>query len=262
MNERITYEACPLCASPDIMPIGEADCSRHALYDARFSPTIKWVACKACGHDFTEGYFTEEACEILFGRTHSHQLLGAEYEKFRAIAARMVEKVLPFASGGTWLDIGIGNGALLFTAQEYGFNPVGTDLRTDNLAVLSSLGIEAHAIDIAELSLSSPCSVISMADVLEHMPFPGRGLEAANRLLRDDGVLLVSMPNKDSMLWRMLDGTRNNPYWGEIEHYHNFGRDRLYALLEEFGFAPRLYGVSERYRVCMEVVAQKVRGPS
>jgi SAM-dependent methyltransferase len=259
LNERILYEACPLCASSDVTPCAEADCSRHVLYDPRLSPTIRWLGCRACGHIFTEGYFTDEACEILFGKTQAVQQFGAEYEKNRPVAARMIDKVLPFASDGTWLDIGIGNGALLLTAQEYGFHPVGTDLRADNVAVLASLDIEGHAEDIAELSLSSPCSVISMADVLEHMPFPRRGLEAANRLLGGGGVLFVSMPNKDSMLWQALNGAGNNPYWGEIEHYHNFGRRRLYALLEEFGFAPRLYGVSERYRVCMEVVAQKVR---
>lgn len=220
---------------------------------------MKWMVCDACDHVFTEGYFTDEACQILFAKTHSNQLLGAEYEKYRQIAARMVDKVLPYASEGAWLDIGIGNGALLFTAQEYGFEPIGTDLRADNLAILASLGIEAHAADITELSLSSPCSVISMADVLEHMPYPKRGLEAANRLMREGGVLLVSMPNKDSMIWRLLSGTGGNPFWGEIEHYHNFGRQRLYALLEELGFAPRAYGVSQRYRACMEVVAEKVR---
>jgi hypothetical protein len=48
-----------------------------------------------------------------------------------------------------------------------------------------------------------------------------------------------------------------NPYWGEIEHYHNFGRRRLYALLEEHGFEPARYGVSFRYRACMEVIARR-----
>ena len=259
MQERIAYEACPLCDSTEITFLGEADCSRHPLYDPRLSPTIRWVKCGRCEHIFTEGYFTDEACEILFGRTHSYQQLGADYEKYRPIAARMVEKVLPYANQGRWLDIGIGNGALLFTAQEYGFDPVGTDLRADNVAILTSFGIEGHAKDITELSLTAPCAVLSMADVLEHMPFPKQGLEAANRLMHDDGVLVVSMPNSDSMLWHLFNGAKSNPYWGEIEHYHNFGRRRLYSLLEEFGFAPRAYGVSERYRACMEVVAQKVR---
>ena len=96
-----------------------------------------------------------------------------------------------------------------------------------------------------------------MADVLEHMPFPKQGLIAANKLLRTGGVLLVSMPNSENIVWRLTTEQNSNPYWGELEHYHNFGRSRLYRLLEDHGFTAVRYGVSERYRMCMEVVAVK-----
>ncbi len=82
-------------------------------------------------------------------------------------------------------------------------------------------------------------------------------LEAAHRLLDQDGVLFVSMPNFDCSAWRLLDRDNANPYWGELEHYHNFSRSRLYELLQEMNFEPVRYGVSERYRVCMEVVAKR-----
>jgi predicted SAM-dependent methyltransferase len=96
-----------------------------------------------------------------------------------------------------------------------------------------------------------------MADVLEHMPFPRPALAHAHEIMNDGGLLFVSMPNSDSFLWRSLDAAERNPYWAEIEHYHNFGRRRLYRLLEQHGFVPRRYGVSYRYVACMEVIAQK-----
>lgn len=98
--------------------------------------------------------------------------------------------------------------------------------------------------------------------MLEHMPFLKDGLRAANRLLRTGGVLLVSMPNSESFVWQAMTEQNENPYWGELEHHHNFSRTRLYALLEECGFGVARYGVSERYRVCMEVVAVKRPGAS
>jgi hypothetical protein len=61
----------------------------------------------------------------------------------------------------------------------------------------------------------------------------------------------------ESVLWTAMNQNRANPYWGEIEHYHNFGRTRLYALLEEAGFEPVRYAISERYRACMAVIARK-----
>lgn len=89
------------------------------------------------------------------------------------------------------------------------------------------------------------------------MPYPKDGLRAAHRLLGENGVLFASMPNTQSMAWRALNESNANPYWGEIEHYHNFGRDRLYELLRESGFEPVRYGISERYRACMEVIAPR-----
>ena len=50
--------------------------------------------------------------------------------------------------------------------------------------------------------------------------------------------------------------TSTPPYWAEIEHYHNFDRASLYKLLAECGFEPVSYGVSDRYRCTMEVVAR------
>jgi hypothetical protein len=66
------------------------------------------------------------------------------------------------------------------------------------------------------------------------------------------------MPHYDCAAWRLLDAANANPYWGELEHFHNFSRRRLHALLEDSGFAPVHYSVSERYRVCMEIIARRV----
>lgn len=259
MNPRIPYEVCPLCSSKAIVAAKTADCSRHPLYRPVLPPVMTWMTCNACGHVFTDGYFTAQAQAEIFNHTHEHQKLGADIEAQRLVAAHMVDKVLAYVREGTWLDVGFGNGALLFTAQEYGFTPIGLDLRPENVEMMNAIGIEAYCADLAQVSLGRKCDVISMADVLEHMPYPLQGLKAAARLLSDDGVLLISMPNADSMLWRVLDVTNANPYWGELEHYHNFGRKRLYALLNQNGFEAVQYGVSERYRACMEVIVKKKR---
>ena len=256
---RIPYQSCPLCESTRIEKKYVADCTKHPLYKPGIPPDMRWMACMSCGHIFTNGYFTEEALKLIFSSTHENQKVGFDLERQRAISARMIEKVLPYVHEGYWLDIGFGNGALLYTAEEYGFTPVGIDLRTDNVEVIKRTGVEAYCLDINELDHPGRYSVISMADVLEHMPYPGRVLEVVHKLLSNNGALLLSMPNMDSMLWKTLNNNGINPYWGELEHYHNFGRNRLYSLLREKGFDPVRFGISERYRACMEVVAKKQR---
>lgn len=257
-NPRVLYEQCPLCDSTDIPHQIEAKITSHALYKPQLPPTMKWRGCSSCGHVFAEGYFTPEACEVVFSSTHSNQKVGNDAEGQRKVSARMVERVARHAPGGDWLDIGVGNGSLLFTAAEWGYKAVGTDLRVENVEMLRKIGFEAHACDIEEIDAVDRFSVVSMADVLEHVPFPRRSLAAVNRMMRRGGALFVSMPNMDSIVWRVLDSTGTNPYWGEIEHYHNFTRARLVALLEAHGFKFAEYNISERYRSCMEVIALKV----
>ncbi|MDR3417108.1 MAG: class I SAM-dependent methyltransferase [Nevskia sp.] len=258
MSDRIPYDTCPLCGCCVLPDYCTVDCSAHPLYTEGLSPEMRWKECADCGHIFTEGYFTEEACRLLFSRTNEHQQPGHNAEALRPISSRMVEKVLPFAAGGCWLDVGFGNGSLLFTAREYGFAPIGVDVRSESVDAISTLGIEAHCCTLEHLTLREPCAVVSLADVLEHMPFPRQGLQVAHRLLADSGVLFVSMPNMDCVPWILLDQEGINPYWAELEHYHNFSRDRLYRLLRQAGFEPVHYGVSERYRLGMEVVARKL----
>jgi SAM-dependent methyltransferase len=228
------------------------------LYQPVVDRIMTWMQCNSCTHVYTDGYFTPEVADIIFERTNKNQEPGADFERQRYVSARMVERVARYINGGTWLDVGFGNGSLLFTAEEWGFFPVGLDLRHPSVEAMRGFGVEAHCVDISTLTEPGRYSVISMADVLEHMPFPKQSLSAAKRLLRPEGVLFVSMPNYNCLAWRLLDSANLNPYWAELEHFHNFSRTRLYTLLSEFGFEVVHYAVSERYRLCMEVIAKQV----
>jgi SAM-dependent methyltransferase len=254
---RIIFEGCPLCKSRNTATLRTADCSRHPLYNPITAPTMTWIRCNDCSHVFTDGYFSPEVAAIIFEKTHDYQKPGSGFEQQRMISARMVESVAQYISGGSWLDVGFGNGSLLFTAEEWGFTPVGIDLRRSSVEAMQRFGIEANCVDVTAIDGDNRFSVISMADVLEHMPFPQDGLASAHRLLRPEGILFVSMPNYNCAAWRLLDANNANPYWGELEHYHNFSRPRLYKLMKDMGFDAVHYGVSERYRVCMEVILRR-----
>lgn len=257
-NERILFGTCPLCECHELSLYRTGNCSNHSLYHRSLSIDIRWMQCANCKHIFTEGYYTDDVCQLIFSKTHENQQVGFDIEQQRIVSSRMIEKVLPFASSGNWLDVGFGNGSLLFTAREYGFVPTGIDLRLESVKELSAFDIKSYCVDIDELSTDDVFSVISMADVLEHIPYPKKALSAAHRLLSDKGILFLSMPNIESVVWEALDHFNLNPYWGEIEHYHNFSRSRLYSLLQEHNFEPVRYGISDRYKACMEVVARKI----
>ena len=264
---RIAFHQCPLCGSGEFQAFLGADCSKHPLFQPSLPASVNWMRCGACSHVFTEGYFDETIAASHFYKKQLGESVGYEMEKLRTGSARIVERVCRHLSHadrhkalGSWLDVSFGNGSLLFTAEEWGFSPVGLDPRPENVRVLAGLGFEAHHGKIEDFDWAERFSVISMANVLERLPYPQEALAAARRMLGRNGVLFLSMPNMGSMVWRFLHANQINPHWGEIRNYHMFSRERLYALLVAQGFRAVEFNIDESSRVGMEVVAVRDDG--
>jgi SAM-dependent methyltransferase len=117
------------------------------------------------------------------------------------------------------------------------------------------MGLGARCEKLGEMPGTEAFDVISMADVLEHVPFPAELLRQAHQRMMPGGVLFLSCPSADSVAWNALGA--HNPYWWEIEHFHNFSRENLFGVLREAGFDPFHCTVSQRYRLGMEVVATR-----
>lgn len=256
--EKTYYAGCPLCDSKLLADIVEAKCGYYELRKDILPEKLKWKRCDACTHIFQDGFFHKDFYDVVMGDTQPSTEVGSNYEQMRALFEKTIEKVLPFESEGIWIDVGFGDGGLLRTAQEYGFTPVGFDVRERQVNAIKSFGIMAYSNDISTVALDTTCRVVSMQYSLAHMPYPKLALEAARRFLGENGILVVSTPNAESSLWKEWDMTGKNPFWGEIVTYHNFTRTSLYRLLRQYGFEPIRYSIGLRWRGCMEVFARKI----
>ena len=260
--ERVNYQNRPLCDSANHKLETTADCSNHPLYSARLPKMMEWLKCQDCSHGFTKGYFDEAGMNEVAKKSNSNQLFAAqEVEQWRAITAKMVANVsnIRKSFSGRWMDIGFGNGSLLLSAQEFGYQVTGIDLRRASIKALKPYIDDLRYQDFLQITEFAEYDVISMADVLEHFPFPKVFLAQANKLIKPNGLLSISLPNTSAPLWTVLNEHNVNPYWAELEHFHNFSRERLITLLAEHGFEFCSYNISERYRVGMEIVARKTK---
>jgi Tfp pilus assembly protein PilF/SAM-dependent methyltransferase len=257
------FPHCPLCRSQQLSPLGTYACTRHALYHPPLPPTLSWQRCGSCDHVFTRSYYSPAGLRELFSKAHAGQVAGGDLDAQRFVWSDVVERVLRVMGGNElvwkkplhWLDVGCGNGGLVFAASEYGFDACGLDVREQAVEALRAFGYRAECGDLLGYRPAVAPDVVSLADVLEHIPYPGEALAHLEKIMAPGGVLFVSCPNMDCASWKAMDKNNQNPYWVEIEHHHNFSRQSLAALLRQHGFEPVDYGVSRRYKACMEIIA-------
>ena len=262
MFERILYTQCPVCGSYSAAKrIVTASAIEHPLWTPKFPRTMQWLSCTTCEHWFTNGYFSTEALSELCRLTPPGQTPGHNPEEGRLAASRIVqwvdeeEKRWP-SMVRTWLDVGIGSGALLATANEFGYATTGLDIRLDTCTEFAEYDAICSSFEDWEDGAPRAFDVISMGDVLEHLPFPKAALEKAHTLLSKHGLLYLATPNADSYAWAKLDMKGENPYWKELEHFHIFTLARLVELLKDAGFQSVTARASVQYRLGVEVLAR------
>lgn len=268
MNELQTaYAGCPLCMAESTF-IGAADCTRYSNWHEPLPPKLEWMRCTQCGHVHTRHYWSEAGLAEVFRNAHATQLAGMtdSPDAKRATWAPVVERVIGLLGGGyhqvfgagkvpIWVDVGCGDGALTMTAADFGFTAIGLDARAETVARIRQLGFNAQQGDFMKIEFDGQPDVLSMMDVLEHMPYPREALHKAASVLRPGGVIVISLPDLSCSSWRIMDAAHANPYWMEMEHHHNFSRQRLSALLKECGFTVTGFAIPHRYKAQMEMYA-------
>jgi len=258
------FPACPLCDGNSLADLRVDRCNGHPLWQRGLSEYIHWVHCTHCEHVFSRDFFTPEGLALLFGRANPSQIATLNIDIERTRWAPSIERVQQHlgqpawaVDDAVWLDVGCGGGGLVITAAEYGFTAIGLDTRFAAVEHLRKLGYSAEVGDLSNLDVSDPVQVISLADVLEHVPYPRNALKRVYCALQPHGLVMISCPNLDCGSWRKSNADGVNPYWGEIEHHHNFSRASLMRLLAEEGFQPLSYHISVRYKSCMEIIARR-----
>ncbi|MES2581474.1 MAG: methyltransferase domain-containing protein [Pseudomonadota bacterium] len=260
----IRFESCPLCGSTETVLLRSDSCENYPIWQPGLPTKLDWMHCEACQHIFSRNYFTEQGLSLLFSKAHPMQVTGLNLDQERARWAPTVERIQGhlqqqgwMGDSMVWLDVGCGAGGLVITAAEYGFNAIGLDSRVQAVERIEALGYSAVVGDLMELQVTDPVMVMSLADVLEHVPFPRQALKQVHAALMPGGLVMISCPNLDSGSWRKANADGVNPYWSELEHHHNFSRASLMRLLAEEGFIPIDYSISTRYKSCMEVIARR-----
>ncbi len=145
------------------------------------------------------------------------------------------------------LDVGCGKGAFLERAQQAQFLCEGVEICEPLAdAAAGNLGCPIHRSLLSNLDLDeNSFDVITMYDLIEHLPEPASDIEKVHKWLRPGGILFILTPNDNALLrhiarfmyrgsFRTIDRPMRVLYYSH--HLSYFSSASLTRLVEGHGF--------------------------
>jgi len=147
-----------------------------------------------------------------------------------------LKEILFFKKKGRFLEIGCSVGYLLELAKEVGFKINGIELSKDaarSANVLLGDRVRNCLIEDAKFPVDY-FDVVAMYHVLEHIPNLRKMLKEVKRVLKNNGILFIGVPNFDN--WIAVFGKKKWRGLRLMEHVWHFEISTIKKLLEKNGF--------------------------
>lgn len=242
-RQKNSYEAdevencsCPLC--------GES--RTEFIYAERKS--LKVVKCVSCELIYVnprvkqaetnywgdaEIYFNE-AKLIFSGKKSHHRDPNYLYE------LKHLKKIKP---SGKLLDIGCSMGFFLNKARSVGYEVCGVEPSPS----LSAIAKEQFKLEVinsyfeGSVVPEKSTDIITMIDVFEHVTNPAELLQTAHRVLKDDGIMCIKVPNGNYNLLklrlaRLTGKEKEHDLFDSYEHVVHYTKKTMKKMLEKQGF--------------------------
>jgi len=217
---------CDLCGSNDFSLLFKGHDYRY------FSPlTFKVMRCNGCGLVC----LNPRPKKIINYYPQQKKVIKKDY--FLFLRPNRIKRIKRFKKGGRILDIGCGQGYFLFDMNKEGWEVYGNEIsKTGCNFAREKLGLKnIYNSDFIPLDFPENFfDVVTMWHTLEHMKKPRKILERINRILKDDGVLIIESPDFSSLQSKFF-----KEKWYALNlprHLYQFSPKVLEKLLKSIGF--------------------------
>jgi len=236
-------KTCPLCQSTNIKLFKKGTFDPETLQsddfkitDSHYGSLWTFFSCCNCrfvfSNPFIPGEHITEFYAQLEDREYSEEAEGRA-KNFKTLLKRL-KRLKP---GNTLLDIGAASGIFLDLAQKEGYHIEGIE-PSEYLVKEAEIrcGIHLFKGTMENYSQSKPgktFSVITLLDIIEHLVEPDDFMTKLDRLIEENGFLVIVTPDISSLAARVT----GNRWWHfRIAHINFFNRESLGYLLQKHDY--------------------------
>ncbi len=155
---------------------------------------------------------------------------------------KYISKNLRKSSGARLLDVGCSFGIFLKVAAQQGFIVEGVETSKNAADYASQQGMKVRYGYLEELGLPADYyDVVTIFEVIEHLKSPYPLLSECRRILKPNGLLVLSTPNTGSWTCLFLKEKWTNLGVEEAGHISLFNRKSLGVMAHNAGFELAAY---------------------
>jgi 2-polyprenyl-3-methyl-5-hydroxy-6-metoxy-1,4-benzoquinol methylase len=270
MDSSFEYRNCPNCGQSDFEVLFESNMEPddfNVLFDYSMEeydcqegdegylvPGKEWgrhVKCNNCHLIYVNPIEkVSKTNEYYFKAKNTHA--PTIRESYLRTAKSQVRLIQTYASGANLLDVGCAQGFFLFSASQAGYTTKGIEISQDAAGYArKEFGLDIEAKPFEELRFpENHFDVVTLWQLLEHVPYPLMVLKEVNRILKPGGLLVASTPNIGGIPAKIL-GKR----WWDIKrlHVNQFTTKTLTDILQNAGFK-NISSVSYRGYVSLSIL--------
>jgi 2-polyprenyl-3-methyl-5-hydroxy-6-metoxy-1,4-benzoquinol methylase len=270
MDSIFEYRNCPICGQNDFEVLFESNMKPddfNVLFDYSMEghdsregvegylvPGKEWgrhVRCKNCNLIYMNPMEKVSKTNEYYSKaknTHAPTIR----ECYLRTAKSQVRLIQKYAGGTNLLDIGCAQGFFLFSASKAGYTTKGIEISQDAAAyAIKEFGLDVEAKPFEELRFpENHFDVVTLWQVLEHVPYPLMMLKEVHRILKPGGLVVASTPNIGGIPAKIL-----KKRWWDIKrlHLNQFTTETLANILQNAGFK-NMSAVSYRGFVSLSIL--------
>jgi SAM-dependent methyltransferase len=198
------------------------------ITDSRYGVTGRICKCMNCGF--------KQVSDVKDVLSFYEALEDEDYDsnrKQRGLQARSIlKKVQNYIKRGRLLDVGAASGILLEQGVALGYDCEGVEPSKALSAIASRNGQKVHLGILPHPDVSGKYDVITLVDVIEHIPNPVQLLRDIAAHLKPTGFGVLTTPNEQSLVAKLLGGR----WWHyRIAHIGYFNLKTIKLALSQAG---------------------------